>query len=374
MKIISVVGARPNFMKIAPIHKVFLSMRNTLSESEVPNHLICHTGQHYDEKMSKVFFDELELPKPDFYLGVGSGTHAEQTAIIMIEFEKILLAEKPDLVIVVGDVNSTIACSLTAVKLGIKVAHVEAGLRSFNRTMPEEINRILTDSISDYLFVTEKSGYENLRREGIAENKTFFVGNIMIDSLLNYLPKAQASQITQNLRLKPKNYIVVTLHRPSNVDSVENLKKIIEMLNLLAEKIKVVFPVHPRTRKYLDEISSLVTLHPSLIITEPSGYLDFISLMMNSKMVLTDSGGIQEETTYLSIPCVTLRNETERPITVEIGTNYLAGVDTLKAFEICNKIISGQVKKSSIPELWDGHAADKIVEILMNKSKKGKSG
>ena len=364
-KIISVVGARPNFMKVAPIHKAFQKL--VTSHSSLVTHKICHTGQHYDEKMSKVFFENLELPEPDFYLGVGSGSHAEQTAKIIIEFEKILLQEKPDLVIVVGDVNSTIACALTAVKLGIKVAHVEAGLRSFDRGMPEEVNRILTDSISDYLFVTEKSGLENLKREGVSEEKIFFTGNVMIDSIVNYLSKVENSKILENLFLLPFNFLLVTLHRPSNVDSEKNLKKIVELLNSLSGRIKIIFPIHPRTRKNLESFGLLDTLNSNIILTEPLGYIDFIALVKNSSLVLTDSGGIQEETTYLGIPCVTLRTSTERPVTVEEGTNYLVGEDTLAAEKVCLDILNNNFKKGQIPELWDGHAAERIVEVLVDK-------
>ncbi|MEW6654789.1 MAG: UDP-N-acetylglucosamine 2-epimerase (non-hydrolyzing), partial [Bacteroidota bacterium] len=279
-------------------------------------HLICHTGQHYDEKMSKVFFEELEMPKPDYYLGIGSGSHAEQTGKVMIEFEKVLIQEKPDLVIVVGDVNSTIACSLTAVKLGIKVAHVEAGLRSLDKNMPEEVNRILTDSISDYLFVSEPDGIKNLRKEGKKEEEIIFVGNTMIDSLVNYLPKINVSNIIQNLELIPQNYILVTFHRPSNVDSEKNLNEIIILLNKLAEQKKVVFPVHPRTRNKINENKLSAALHKNIILTEPIGYIDFISLIKNCSLVITDSGGIQEETTFLGVQCITTRKTTERPITV----------------------------------------------------------
>lgn len=265
-KIISVVGARPNFMKVAPLHRAFnqFSIR----------HLICHTGQHYDEKMSKVFFDDLELPKPDFYLGVGSGSHAEQTAKVMIEFEKVLLVEKPDLVIVVGDVNSTIACSLTAKKLNIKVAHVEAGLRSFDMEMPEEINRILTDRISDYLFVTEKSGLENLKNEGVPDEKVFFVGNVMIDSLVYYQPKVNRSRILDDFQLSTCNYVLVTLHRPSNVDTKESLEKLVNFLNRLGEERKVIFPIHPRTKSNLEKHSIIQSFNQSVVLTDPIGYID----------------------------------------------------------------------------------------------------
>lgn len=360
-KIISVVGARPNYMKVAPIHRAFQKY------SDKVQHLICHTGQHYDVNMSKIFFEELELPQPDFYLGVGSGSHAEQTAKVMIEFEKVLLQEKPDLVIVVGDVNSTIACSLVAVKLGIKVAHVEAGLRSFDRTMPEEINRLLTDQIADYLFVTEKSGIENLKNEGISDYKIFFVGNTMIDSLVNYLPKIENSTILEELNLKPFEFIVVTLHRPSNVDEPANLIKIFEEFRKIAEKYKIVFPIHPRTKKTLQS-SNVDYNHPNILLIEPVGYISFIKLVKNALIVLTDSGGIQEETTFLKIPCLTLRKNTERPITAEIGTNKLIGTEYHKIAEECFKTINNPPQNSQIPPLWDGRASEritaKIIELL----------
>lgn len=367
MKIISVVGARPNFMKVAPIHKEFQTIIN--SHSSQVSHKICHTGQHYDEKMSDVFFRELELPKPDFYLGVGSGSHAEQTARVMIEFEKVLLIEKPDLVIVVGDVNSTIACSLVAVKLGIKVAHVESGLRSYDRSMPEEINRLLTDSISDYLFVTEKNGMENLQKEGVSSDKIFFVGNCMIDSIINYLPKINSSQIAINYNLNANDYIVATFHRPSNVDNPDNLKSIINLLNKLASNKKVIFPIHPRTKNNLIKYSLLSSLHSSLFLTDPIGYIDFISLVKNSTLVVTDSGGIQEETTYLGVPCITTRKTTERPVTIHLGTNYLVGEDFDKAYSTAEEIIQNGGKKGTVPELWDGKTAERIVEILMAQKK-----
>lgn len=393
-KIISVVGARPNFMKVAPIHKAFVryemldtryetqdksySLKSHISnlksnishlKSEV-SHLICHTGQHYDEKMSKSFFVDLELPEPDFYLGIGSGSHAEQTAKVMIEFEKILIQEKPDLVIVVGDVNSTIACSLTAVKLNIPVAHVEAGLRSFDKKMPEEINRILTDRISDYLFVTEKSGLENLKNEGVSGDKIFFVGNVMIDSLINYLPKACQSNIHKELNIEKGKYVLATLHRPTNVDDPEQLNRLIEMLNTISEKRKVIFPVHPRTRKNLEITSSnspTLQFSNSVTLCDPVGYIDFLALIQEAQLVLTDSGGIQEETTYLGVQCITLRDTTERPVTVEIGTNYLLGYDLSKAQEAALDVLNGKIKKGTIPELWDGKASERIAEILISK-------
>jgi UDP-N-acetylglucosamine 2-epimerase (non-hydrolysing) len=361
MKIISVVGARPNFMKVAPLHREFINCKDKIE------HLICHTGQHYDENMSKIFFEDLELPKPNFYLGVGSGSHAEQTGQIMIRFERILLKEKPDLVIVVGDVNSTIACSLTASKLNIKTAHVEAGLRSFDREMPEELNRLLTDQISDFLFVTEKSGIENLKSEGIPEEKIFFVGNVMIDSLIYFLDKAKFFNILKKSDLDPLNYVLVTLHRPSNVDSELRLKDIVKMLNTVSQQRKIIFPIHPRTRKNLESFSLIGNLNSKVILSEPIGYLDFLALLRNAELVITDSGGIQEETTYLGIQCITVRKTTERPVTVEIGTNQLVGDDFSKAEKTAYEILSGNRKEGEIPELWDGKTADRIAQILKAK-------
>ena len=356
-KIISVVGARPNFIKIAPIHKAFIN-------NDKINHLICHTGQHFDEKMSKIFFDDLELPKPHFYLGVGGGSHAEQTARIMLEFEKIILLEQPDLIIVVGDVNSTLACSLVASKLQIKIAHVEAGLRSFDRNMPEEINRILTDVLADYLFVTEKSGIDNLINEGIDKNKIHFTGNAMIDSLIHYLPKINNSPILNSLNLDKNNFILTTFHRPSNVDSEINLKEIVILLNKITTDKKLLFPIHPRTKNNLKKFNLEKKLSKNVLLTEPLGYIDFLALTKNSELIITDSGGIQEESTYLGVQCITVRNNTERPITLTAGTNHLAGTDFNKVFKIANKILAGNIKSGSIPELWDGKAAKRITQII----------
>ncbi len=358
-------------MKMAPIHNAFiqLEIRNK-SKYIGPSirHLICHTGQHYDKRMSDIFFNDLNLPKPDYYLGVGSGSHAEQTAKIMIEFEKVLLAEKPDLVLVYGDVNSTIACSLVASKIGIKIAHVEAGLRSFDPSMPEEINRILTDHLSDFLFVSEQSGLKNLNKEGISKEKIFFVGNTMIDSLVSYFPKSKKSNILNTFNIHNDQFILVTLHRPSNVDDKNNLKKIIDLLNQLAELRKIIFPVHPRTKANIKIHSH--KLHPNLIMTEPIGYIDFLTLMKNAELVFTDSGGIQEETTYLKVPCITLRDNTERPSTVTVGTNLLVGRDLLAAKKSILRILKGKIKKGEIPDLWDGKASKRIVKILMENFSK----
>ena len=349
-------------MKVAPLHKAFNKYKDEI------RHLICHTGQHYDEKMSKVFFDDLELPKPDFYLGVGSGTHAEQTARIMVEFEKILKTEQPDMIVVVGDVNSTIACSLVAAKLRIRIAHVEAGLRSFDRTMPEEINRLLTDAISDLLFVTEKSGLENLKREGISEERVFYVGNVMIDSLVHYLPKTERSNILKELGLEKLNFIVVTLHRPRNVDSKDELEGIIKLLNSLSKEKTIVFPIHPRTRTNLIKFGLHKLLLTNVLLSDPIGYIDFLTLIKNAALVITDSGGIQEESTYLGVQCVTLRDNTERPITVEVGTNQLIGTDFDKAEMVAREVLHGRSKKNGgIPHLWDGMTSTRIVDIIHHK-------
>ena len=359
-KIISVVGARPNFMKIAPIYRELLNYKNNIT------HLIVHTGQHYDEKMSKIFFDDLELPKPDIYLGVGSGSHSVQTAKIMIEFERIIQEENPNLIIVVGDVNSTLACSIVAAKILIPLAHVEAGLRSFDNTMPEEINRKVTDILSDLLFVTEKSGLENLKKEGISSSKVHFVGNVMIDSLNYYLEKSKNSILMNELNIQPQKYILVTLHRPSNVDQKENLEKILSIFEGFNQKLPIIFPIHPRTQKNIISfgLEERFRKLSNVKIIDPIGYLDFINLMNNSTLILTDSGGIQEETTYLGVPCITMRENTERPITVEIGTNYLVGLNVEKVIEVGNKIISGNIKDHKIPDLWDGKTSNRIVSII----------
>lgn len=360
MKIITVVGARPNFMKVAPIYKAFQKYKNSVT------HLICHTGQHYDTNMSDIFFKQLGLPAPDYFLGIGGGSHAEQTGKIMIEFEKLLLSENPDMVIVVGDVNSTIACALTAQKLHIKVAHVEAGLRSFDRNMPEEVNRVLTDSISDYLFVTEKSGLTNLKNEGINKENVFFVGNCMIDSLISILAFTKSSNILEKYKLKQKGFILVTMHRPSNVDSELRLIGLVKLLNSLSLYRKIIFPVHPRTKKNLERFGLHDKLNANILITDPIGYIDFIGLLDKSELILTDSGGIQEESTYLGVQCITLRASTERPSTVDVGTNQLIGEDFTNAEKAVIKVINGHKKVGAIPELWDGKAAERICEILVN--------
>lgn len=360
-KVISVVGARPNFMKVAPIYRASLNSNF--------KHIIVHTGQHYDYNLSDAFFRDLELPEPNYFLGVGSGSHSEQTAKIMIEFEKILKIEKPDLVIVVGDVNSTIACGLTTVKMGIKLAHIEAGLRSFDKTMPEEINRIATDSIADYFFVTEESGLINLKKSGAEPNCIFFVGNTMIDSLVFALPKIQNSKILNNLGIENNEFALVTLHRPSNVDEFENLTKFIEVFEYLDKFIKIIFPVHPRTRKKIEEFGLLDKVNniKNLILTEPLPYLDFLKLMKNAKFVLTDSGGIQEETTFLDVPCLTLRTTTERPVTIELGTNFLIHPETENIIQAIEEVRQQKPKRKEIPPLWDGQASKRIINIIEEK-------
>lgn len=362
LKIINVVGARPNFMKIAPI------VEELRRHPQIEQCLV-HTGQHYDHAMSRLFFDDLGLPKPDVYLGVGSGSHGQQTGKIMMAFDEVVATHKPDLVLVVGDVNSTIACSLVAVKLGIRVAHVEAGLRSFDRDMPEEINRVLTDQISDYLFLTERGAAEHLRREGIAPEKCFFVGNVMIDSLLKHRERAEQSPILGDLKLKAGDYGLVTLHRPSNVDDRTNLHAILKALVVLQRELPIVFPIHPRTRKQLQQFgfASMLAEAPQLVLTEPLGYLDFLKLMANARLVITDSGGIQEETTVLEVPCVTVRENTERPITVTEGTNVVIGVNYDRIVEEGRRILAGDSKRGKRPELWDGRAAERIVNILLEK-------
>ncbi|MBI4744690.1 MAG: UDP-N-acetylglucosamine 2-epimerase (non-hydrolyzing) [Actinobacteria bacterium] len=362
MKIINVAGARPNFMKIAPIHKL-------MKENPKFDSTILHTGQHYDENMSKVFFDDLGLPEPDVYLGVGSGSHAYQTAQIMLKFEEVVKKEKPHLIVVVGDVNSTLACSVVAAKLNTPIAHIEAGLRSFDRTMPEEINRIVTDSLSDFLFTTSEDANINLENEGVPKEKIYFVGNVMIDTLLSHSRKAQESNILNELNLKKNNYAVLTLHRPGNVDDYETFKRIIKALSRIQERIKIVFPAHPRTIARIEEFSlkNLISAMPNLIIIDSLGYLDFLCLMSNSKIILTDSGGIQEETTVLGIPCLTLRENTERPVTVSEGTNTIVGTDEEKITSESFKVIDGQSKMAKIPALWDGKAAERIINILQKK-------
>ncbi len=365
MKILNIVGARPNFMKIAPLHRAFQQHEQVESK-------IVHTGQHYDEKMSDIFFNQLELPKPHYFLGIGGGSHTQQTAKIMIAFEKVVEDEKPDLILVVGDVNSTIACTLVAIKMGVPLAHVEAGLRSGDRTMPEEVNRVLTDSVSDYLFVTEQSGMINLAKEGIADEKVFFVGNVMIDSLAYFREKAANNDILQQADTKAGEYILMTMHRPANVDNEAGLKSILKIIKNAAKYKKVVFPIHPRTSNNMakfglkDQLESI----DNLVLMGPQGYLQFLKLMENAALIITDSGGIQEETTYLQVPCLTFRDSTERPITTTLGTNQLLrDLNPVTVHEKMVEILNGQTRKGVIPPLWDGQAAERIAAILVEKGK-----
>jgi UDP-N-acetylglucosamine 2-epimerase (non-hydrolysing) len=373
LRIASMVGARPNFMKIAPIvHEI--------QRTQGIEHRLVHSGQHYDQQMSESFFDELHIPKPDVNLEVGSGSHAFQTAEVMKRFEAVVLEWKPDVVIVVGDVNSTLAAALVASKLGVAVAHVEAGLRSFDMSMPEEINRKLTDAISDLLFVTEQSGIQNLRKEGVAENKIFFVGNVMIDCLVEHRKIAAKSEILARLGLQkdgsaPLAYGLLTLHRPSNVDDPEILRDILSTIATVSEKMPVFFPVHPRSLerirqfglgRYLTE-EKATTPARGIVPLAPQGYLDFLCLMDHARLILTDSGGIQEESTILGVPCLTLRENTERPVTVEQGTNQIVGRDPKKILAAAERVLSAERRPVRSPELWDGHTAERIVKILLEK-------
>jgi UDP-N-acetylglucosamine 2-epimerase (non-hydrolysing) len=355
-KILAVVGARPNFMKVAPVWRA-------LEKNGGFDMALVHTGQHYDDNMSKVFFDDLRLPRPDVYLGVGSGSHAEQTGKVMIQFEGVVRDEQPDLVVVVGDVNSTMACTLVAVKLGVPVAHVEAGLRSFDRTMPEEINRMVTDILSRLLLTHSPEAEQNLVNEGVDRAKIHLVGNVMIDSLFFYMAEAEKSDIHNRLSLTPGDYGLVTLHRPSNVDDPGQLAALLGALAAIGGEKPLVFPVHPRTRNVIK--SNNLDVPPDRIrLLDPVGYLDFLKLMKYSCIVLTDSGGIQEETTALEIPCVTIRDNTERPITIEIGTNVLAGTNADAVVDEGLRLLRDGVTDSRIPDLWDGSAAERIVGVF----------
>jgi UDP-N-acetylglucosamine 2-epimerase (non-hydrolysing) len=413
LKILSVVGARPNFMKVAPIIEA-VKAHNAAKRAGRIDHVLVHTGQHYDEAMSDSFFRDLNMPRPDRYLGVGSASHAVQTAEVMMKFEAVLAEEKPDVVIVVGDVNSTVACALVATKLICPgpgggrplVAHVEAGLRSFDRTMPEELNRIVTDHLSDYLFVTEQSGIDNLEDEGIDPKKVHFVGNTMIDTLIRFKPQAATSQILgdlgllergnptkgakRNRREAVKPYALLTLHRPANVDNPAAFKEIIRALGDVTKSMPIVFPAHPRTAANMNGVLSNGKFHfvagqyaanagsterkeanaglkKGINIVKPLGYLDFLQLMMNASVVLTDSGGIQEETTCLGVPCITIRENTERPVTITEGTNILAGTDR-KAISKAFSDQMARTRKAKRPKLWDGHAADRIVKKIIKRN------
>ncbi|HUV27129.1 MAG TPA: UDP-N-acetylglucosamine 2-epimerase (non-hydrolyzing) [Anaerolineales bacterium] len=357
MRILHIVGARPNFMKVAPI------MREMFRYPKDFHQMVVHTGQHYAPQMSQVFFQELDLPQPDVNLNVGSGTHAWQTAQIMMHFEPVLVDYQPDWVVVYGDVNSTLACSLVSTKLGFPVAHVEAGLRSFDRSMPEEVNRIITDQLSDLLFTPSEDADRNLKAEGIAGNKVHLVGNVMIDTLVHLLPKSQANWY-QLLKLYPhERYILVTLHRPVNVDDPVTLAEIMSALETISEQVPVLFPVHPRTKDRLHEYG-LQPKNPRLSILEPLGYLDFLALQEHAVLVLTDSGGIQEETTYLGVPCLTVRANTERPVTISMGTNQLVDSEKLSLVKAMQDRLADSRKNKRMPLLWDGHTAARIVKVF----------
>ena len=358
MKLACIVGARPNFIKIAPI------MKELARHSDVFRPALVHTGQHYDRQLSDIFFRDLDIPAPDHSLGVGSGTQAQQTAAIMERFDDLCVQERFDRVLVVGDVTSTLACAITAVKRGIPVDHVEAGLRSFDRTMPEEINRVVTDSLADTFFVTEPAGVQNLLREGHDQKQIKLVGNVMIDSLRAHLPRALALEKWRAFNLPRGGYALVTLHRPSNVDDPAKLNSLLDGLQCLAARLPVIFPVHPRTRKNL----AASACDGAFQLCEPLGYLDFLSLMAGAKAVITDSGGIQEETTALGLPCLTMRNNTERPITAEIGTNTLVGEQIDKLDGLLSDILAGRYKQGRVPDLWDGQASPRIVSILAEKA------
>ncbi len=357
VRVMAIVGARPNFMKAAPI---LAEMRKHPASFET---VLVHTGQHYDPQMSAAFFTDLELPDPDVFLGVGSGTHAEQTARVMLALEPVVEARRPDWVLVVGDVNSTMAAALVCAKLGVPVAHIEAGLRSFDRTMPEEVNRMVTDQLSSLLFTTEESGSLNLRREGVAEERIHFVGNVMIDSLIRSLERASGSTVLDDLRLESGGYAVVTLHRPSNVDDPESLGEILAALGAVARELPMVFPVHPRTRARIEKLGGS-SAGRNLRLVEPLGYLDFLKLLSCSRLALTDSGGLQEETTYLGIPCLTLRPNTERPITISLGTNRLVKLDRGSIETEALRALGSAGRRPCTVPLWDGHAAERIVAVL----------
>jgi len=369
LKFILVVGARPNFMKVAPlIHGIIEHNDRIVNNGVRINYLLVHTGQHYDIEMSEVFFQDLKIPKPEVNLEVGSASHAVQTAQIMIGFEQVCVREKPDWVVVVGDVNSTMACTLVATKLGIKVAHVEAGLRSFDRTMPEEINRLVTDTLADLLFTPSRDADENLIREGIPREKITCVGNIMIDTLVCNLKNARQAQANEKFGLKANQYVFVTMHRPSNVDQEKSLSSIMEILFDLSKKIDVIFPVHPRTKKQMVKYGFWEKGKEAarMILIEPLNYLDTIGLIEKARLVITDSGGLQEETTYLRIPCLTLRPNTERPVTIKQGTNKLTSIERL--LNDIEFILNGYCQRSTIPDLWDGHTSERIIYNLINFS------
>lgn len=359
--VLTVVGTRPNFIKITQFHKAF-------GEHKDINHKLLHTGQHFDKNMSDVFFDELKIPEPDFHLGVNSTSVISQQAEIMLGLEKVFNEFKPDIINVVGDVNSTFSAAFAAQKAGIKIAHIESGLRSYDRGMPEEINRLLTDEITDYYFVTEQSGYDNLIKDGRKKEQIFFVGNTMIDTLFAFTENISKSKIMSDLGIESGKFCLVTMHRPATVDFKEECDKLITLLTKTSETYNIVFPIHPRTQKNLEKFGLFDTLknNPKIHLLGPLGYLDFQNLVSNSAFCLTDSGGIQEETTYLQVPCITLRPNTERPSTIDIGTNTLMDFELDKVFATINSITNGSYKKGEIPPLWDGKASWRIAEAISN--------
>ncbi len=377
MRITVVAGARPNFMKIAPLIHAIEKLKSKGGRLE---YRLVHTGQHYDPKLSATFFEELGIPRPDVNLGVGSGTQAEQTAGIMLGFEKELMSNPADMIIVVGDVTSTMACSITAKKLNVRVAHVEAGIRSFDLTMPEEINRMVTDSITDLFFTTSHFANENLARAGVPAENIYFTGNVMIDTLMANRPKFRRPALWDELGLKDKGYVVITLHRPNNVDDPQNLQKLLGAISDSAAGMPVIFPVHPRTRKVIDDFGQAVlqscglAVGQSIKLTDPMGYLEFNYLVERAFAVITDSGGITEETTVMGVPCMTLRDSTERPETCTVGTNELLGTDPAAINPAMTRLLAGKWKRGAKPELWDGHAAERIAGILLDYSIKHYAG
>lgn len=366
MKIVLVVAARPNFMKVAPILSALMKYPDEFEP------VLVHTGQHYDVRMSDVFFRDLGLPDPHRHLGVGSGSHAVQTAGVMTAFEPVLLEERPDMVVVVGDVNSTMACAIDAAKLGIPVAHVEAGLRSRDRSMPEEVNRLVTDAISDLLLTPSADADENLRAEGVPPERIFRVGNVMIDTLRRLEVQAEASEVLAQAGVDAGGYALTTLHRPSNVDDAAVFRGLLEALDWVQQRLPVVFPIHPRTRKTIAQFGfeAWVNGMAGVKLIEPVGYLDFLKLQKHAQLVLTDSGGVQEETTALGVPCLTLRENTERPVTVDVGSNTLVGMDPARIVATATEVLEGRYKRSHVPEFWDGNAAGRVVEVF----RKGKGG
>lgn len=377
-KIVHVVGARPNYMKVGPLFKTIEKHNRSFPNQGIEQYIV-HTGQHYGPEMSELFFSELDMPKPFMNLGVGSGSHAFQTANTMLSFEKVLEELKPELVVVVGDVNSTLACAITAKKIGIKIAHIEAGLRSFDRSMPEEINRVLVDSISDLLFTTEYTANENLKNEGIDTEKIFFVGNIMVDSLVSHINRAHKLKTLEKIGISknghsPPHYGLLTMHRPSNVNNAKILTGLLETVSLLSKEIPIIFPAHPRVAKQISRMNldqnfrnkdGQITDKMGFSMTKPLSYLDMLNLMQSALFVITDSGGIQEETTFLGIPCLTIRENTERPVTIQSGTNILVGQDPRRLGNEVKKIISGKKKSGFVPPLWDGKTSFRILEVVL---------